>query len=95
MHRFVFETWKDIKVLTKSQHEVLKGDFFASMRENYIENMARILRTRELDGFDRERFQRTQNLSKFFQKHLEGSQNPTSCQNAKYLVNCDHFYLND
>ena len=81
--RFYYETWKDMKSMGK---KMKSREFHDKMKENYVEIMARLLRTREKDGFDRNRYEHTQQLSRSFQVHLKKSQNPDKCEDARFLV---------
>ena len=49
-------------------------------------NLNLFFSTREKDGFDRSRFEHTQQLSRYFQEHLKKSQNPDKCEDARFLV---------
>ena len=68
------------------QYSLFRNEFSIRMREQFIEVMARMERTREKDGFDRLRFEYTQEMSKILQERIGRSQNPQDCQRAKYLV---------
>jgi len=84
--RFYYETWKDMKSFAQKHTQLRSGEFRTKMKEQYVENMARLIRTREKDGFDRSRFEHTQQLSRYFQEHLKKSQNPDKCEDARFLV---------
>ena len=71
--------------LQKNDDDYMRKYFNKFNLANFI-NFNFFFRTREKDGFDRSRFEHTQQLSRYFQEHLKKSQNPDKCEDARFLV---------
>ena len=42
--RFYYETWKDMKSFAQKHTQLRSGEFRTKMKEQYVENMARLIR---------------------------------------------------
>ena len=50
--RFYHETWKDMKSFAQKHTQLRSGEFRTKMKEQYVENMARLIRLVQLIRFN-------------------------------------------
>ena len=50
--RFYYETWKDMKSFAQKHTQLRSGEFRTKMKEQYVENMARLIRLVQIIRFN-------------------------------------------